>query len=399
MEVSKQIEATSINMLVVSLMQEELGLPINIPQIFGGEALIKDEVAKTNLEDALGQLNILDLFTEQETILEIVKYASWHARDPEKLAPYLYLLKQFYNNAYLLNVLVTPYADVNVTMARDELNFITMAFSGIYKRTRKQLELGQIDPQEQIEELRKYADYTGGFYHWQIFTERSLRGGVESLGMAPMIVAGIYIKGEVKADETQCIGACGKTHPKEEFPVGAKCTCGGELIEAPPYVVFNEVAFVLPNNVHEIIPENVAPSTLFKYITDMILPRGVLLAINRIAPEHFNDLVSLPTVAYFTTKKTQDFAKVQLNYHISEDNKVTIFACIADSRFNDSSLISSMSLPVIMRTIEEGLKEGEPLRLTLKRSELKEWQLTSFIKLDDIANYQSFDALLGDDYY
>ena len=394
MEVSKQIDATTVNLLLVSLLQEELGLPINIPQIFGGDAIIKDELARTNLEDALGQLNVIDLFVEQETVLEIAKYDTWNTVDKEKLTPHIYLLKQSYDHAYLLNVLVTPYADINVTMARDELKFIATAFNGIFRRTRKQIELGQINSQEQISELKKYASKTGSFYHWQLFSEKSLRGGIESLGRAPMIVGAMYLKGEIKNNETQCIGTCGKTYETESYPPGSTCECGGKIISAPPYVTFNELAFVLPANIQEIIPEHIVPNDLVRYITDILVPRGVSLTLNRISSEYFGDIVSIPTTAYFTDKQTNDFVKVQLNYHITEDRKITLFACIADSRYNNPELVSSMSLPVIMRTIKEGIKEGEPLMHTLKRSELKDWILTSFIKLNEVANYLSFKEIL-----
>ena len=110
--------------------------------------------------------------------------------------------------------------------------------------------------------------------------------------------------------------------------------------------------------------------------------------------------IIIPSDAIFNYKDTNDIIQVNFIYEIKDKKEIYIFACITDTRYTDSCFISSVSLPVIMRDIQNGLKGEFNWEQVISKSELRDWKVTKFIKgkeLEKISSFKEIDELYQGD--
>ena len=404
--VSEQIEKTSINVYTFSMLDAESGLPMNFPLILGGESVIQDENVKLKVEEAFGQLNLQSLFGFEEHIFRSVVYSTFKLHElGDSITPNVYIQKAFTNNVYLFNYLSTPYSDLNIESTFEEIDFMSRALSGVFRRASKEHELGRIDSDTRFNICKENVDHLGGFMHYKIFTERGFREGTGSVKKQSSMVLGLFLEMGTIADELQCLGTCGLTFSESDPQLSGfagtetKCpNCNeGVLVKAPPALKIETVQFVIPPNANEILKEfsesDLNPSKYLGYYTGVFMPRNISLIVNKLAPSHFQHLVSVPRQAFYSDKLNfEDYVKLDCNFRVV-DQKVHVFVAISDSRFAlpkfQESLISSLSAVTLNRDIVEGFKKGYDLKRIIRSSVLSEWSLSERIKIDDIANFET----------
>ncbi len=402
--VNEQIEKTSINIYTFSLLDEESGIPMNFPLILGGENLITDENAKLKVEEAFGQLNLQSLFGFERHIFRSVVYSTFHLHNiKDTLTPNVYIQKAFTNNVYLFNYLSTPYSDLNIESTFEEIDFMSKALSGVFRRASAQENLGEIDNDQKFEICKENVDHLGGFMHYKIFTEREFRERSSSVKKTSLMILGLFFELEAVASEYQCLGNCGLTFSENDVafegkdPLDVGCPNGDEegLVLAPPALKLKTVQYVLPPNTKSVFTEfsedDLDTSLYLGYFTGIFMPRNISLTVNRLAPSHFQDLVSIPRQAFYSNKiNFEDYVKIDCNYRI-ENNKIIVFASISDSRYSQSkheeNLVSSLSSVTLNRDIVEGFKKGYSLEKIIRGSILNDWKMSEKIKVDEIGKY------------
>ncbi len=395
---SEQMERTSVNISTFSALHESSGMPFNFPVILGGDDIIRDDVAKLKVEEAFGQLNIQSLFGFEDQVLQSVIYNTFHVDGGEgKLTPHIYLLKSFTNNVYLLNFLATPYADLNIDAYFSEVDFMSRALSGVFRRTLKQEELKLIDEEKVYDICKDTVDTLVGYMHYQIFTERGMRNLVSQSRTQISMIMGMFVEFDIDSDESQCLGSCGKTFTVDDIQSISNdvCpNCEGELVKAPPILKFSKIQYLYPPNSEEIFnsidPACVNPITYLAYLTGVMMPRNLATTVNRLSPTHFSTLATVPSKVTFSRS---DNSKIQLNtnYRLA-DGKLILFATISDSRYTDRKyediFIPSLSAITLNRDMVEGFKKGLSLRQIIRSSIISDWVLTQKYDITDIENVE-----------
>ncbi len=395
---SEQMERTSVNISTFSALHESSGLPFNFPVILGGDDIIKDEVAKLKVEEAFGQLNIQSLFGFEDQVLQSVIYSTFHVNAGEgKLTPHIYLLKSFTNNVYLLNFLATPYADLNIDAYFSEVDFMSRALSGVFRRALKQEELKLIDEEKVYDICKDTVDTLVGYMHYQIFTERGMRNLVSQSRTQISMIMGMFVEFDIDSGELQCLGSCGKTFTVDDIQSISNdvCpNCEGELVTAPPILKFSKIQYLYPPDSEEIFnsidPRCTNPITYLAYLTGVMMPRNLATTVNRLSPTHFSTLATVPSKVTFSRS---DNSKIQLNtnYRLS-DGKLILFTTISDSRFTDRKyediFIPSLSAITLNRDMVEGFKKGLSLRQIIRSSIISDWVLTQKYDITDIENVE-----------
>ncbi len=402
--VSEQLERTSINMITFSALDPNSGIPLNIPNILGGEDIITDEVSKLKVEEALGQLNIQSLFDSSSISLESCMYETFHIKndDDKKITPNIYLLKSHTNSVYLINFLATPYADLNLDAYFEEVEFMSRSFSGVFRRTSAQIENGDIDEDMQEKICRDTVDNLSGYMHYTIFQERGLRQPLtQTEKKVPFMAIGLLLYLKFDHNEYQCLGDCGKTYSMDEIAEHICPECKGKLVLAPPILKIDRVRYIFPENAHKIFAEdgeeNLYPGKFLAYYTNIALPRNLILSANRLSPYHFNTLVTIPSKAsYSNPKKTNDDVSIITNWRILENDQVFVFCSIGFTKYNNRSdlpFIPQLTFNTINTKIVDGFKKGKTIDDILKSTIISDWILTKPINFEDIGNFNSLDDL------
>ena len=408
--ISEQIERTSVNITTFSALNPESGIPTNIPNILGGEDIISDEVAKLNVEEAFGQLNIQSLFGVSTETLESCLYDTFHVRDSSgKLTPHIYLLKSHTNSVYLLNLLTTPYADLNLDRYFNEVEFMSRSFSGVFRRTNAQIEKNMIDEEKQDAILRETVGNLTGYIHYQIFQERGLRDLVAGASRkVTMMVLGLFLELSIIDNEYQCYGECGKTFTHDDSMFEDKdenqtiCPeCRGKLAVAPPILKPESIQYVFPPNAGKIIgeddPSEALPTKFLGYFTSVAMPRNIALTVNRLSPEHFGSLATIPLKASFmSNSQREEFISLNTNWRPMENGNIFMFITIGNTKFynqNHLPFIPQLTAITINRQVVEGINKGKTIEQILLSSIINDWNLSEKLKIDELDAFDNIDNL------
>jgi hypothetical protein len=403
---SEQMERTSVNICTFSAMNPETAMPYNFPAILGGEDIISDPIAKLKVEEAFGQLNIQSLFGFESMVLQSTVYDTFRVDNlSDKLTPNIYLLKSFKNDVYLLNYLATPYSDLNIDSYFEEVDFMSNALSGVFRRTNIQVEKKIIDEEKQYEICKETVDGLVGFMHYQIFTERGMRALVNTVKHRISMILGMFFELQVDHNEWQCLGKCGKTFEKDDYqfqgknPKNSNCPeCNEALGKSPPIVKFNNCQFVYPENAVNIFqeknPEDLEPTKYLGYLTGINMPRNLSLTVNRLSTTHFGTLVAIPKRADFKLKEDSNHSvQINTNYRIKDD-KIFLFMTVSDTRYSgkeyEETFLPSLTAVTFNRDIVEGFKKGLSLTQIIKKSILSDWKLTETVEVSKLDEYRSF---------
>ncbi len=339
-----------------------------------------------------------DMLLHQKILLDFIKFQLVNVNNANESISNLYFIENNFNNSHTINVLLTLYDELNLTKLKDELSFITKSFNGVVKRTKAQREQGLIGEQQQVNDIQKISSLLAKFYHWLIFNERDFADLVENNLLKTMIITSVIVRGKIKRDKTQCVGKCGKTYLINEKPVGSKCDCGGEIIQAPPIVEFQDISYVFPEGISEIKTEKEnSPSNIFNLVSNVLIPNELLLILNRVFLGKFSQLLCIPNFSQFVIPETNDLINVYAGYNIIGEDNIFITYFVTDSRFNDSRLISSEKLPSIIKQVISDLKQGYSWKSTINNSLLKNWYITSFVPIEKLSEYDHLEHLINKD--
>jgi len=407
LSMSEQMERTSVNISTFSALHESSGMPFNFPVILGGEDIIKDEVVKLKVEEAFGQLNIQSLFGFEDQVLQSVIYNTFRTDNADdKLTPYIYLLKSYTKNVYLLNYLATPYADLNIDAYFVEVDFMSRALSGVFRRTTTQEEMG-LHTEEKVHELCKdTVDTLVGYMHYQIFTERGMRNLVSQVRTQIAMILGMFIEFKIDTSELQCVGKCGNTFAADDVTLDEKAksemicsNCGGEMVKAPPILKFSKVQYLYPPGSDDVIlsidPNGLNPITYLGYLSGVMMPRNLATTVNRLSPTHFGTLATVPSKVSFSKN---DGSKIQLNTNYRLDgDKLILFVSISDSKFAvrkyDDIFIPALSAITLNRDMVEGFKKGYTLKQIIRSSIISDWVLTDLVDVDDLGKFEKISEI------
>ncbi|MFW9853030.1 MAG: hypothetical protein ACFFDS_08810 [Candidatus Thorarchaeota archaeon] len=397
MDELEKMENLSTNLLITSIPFVETDQGLFTTVIMTGEEVTQDVSTIMQLEEAKESINILDEFPDKEIIFKSSKYEFIDASEDKSKTPSLYLIKQDYNEISLLNIIISPISELNLSKTSEVIDYIAQSISGVFRRTNTLRNNDSLSEEEQRIELRKNLRDLVEFYQWQILSEQSLQKSTEQVAQAPMITNSLLIKAEIIRDQVQCMGSCGKTFSKETTPSGVQCECGGEIVIAPPSLNLAKVSYVYPKGLKEIINNDdaITPNSLLMYVKESIMSPKLLTSLNQLSSLKFHDYISIPSILIYKSKLTNDLINVHLDYFQNSDDEIFIFACTTDTRFSDQRLVSAISLPIIMRTFRSTFQGEDNWKEVIQRSELKDWMITPFVKIKTLNQFPSLSDILA----
>ncbi len=398
----ENLSSDLLNLYIGEFPDNETNLPLHIFECFKNTSGDIDKTSKQQLKAALANFSLDDVFDEAKYMLNGSKYTVLDAFDINKKQNYSILTKHKIDTFSFLNYLSSNFYDIDLNSIHEEIELISEALLGVYKRTQYYRELGEINLEKQLEDINIDLHKLGKYLHWQICDELSLRGRADFSGLTPMITGAVLIKAYVLTDVSQCNGKCGKIYTTLEENTSVICDCGGEILLAPPMLKVENISFVIPNEIENIITdlEESSPKSLINLINKTFPNRKLLLLLNQLGEYKMRENIIIPSDAIFTYKDTNDIIQINFIYEIKGKKEIYIFACITDTRYTDNCFISSVSLPVIMRDIKNGLKGEFNWEQVISKSELRGWKVTKFIKgkeLEKISNFKEIDEIYQGD--
>jgi len=393
--IGDQIIKSSITIATISNLDPHSSLTINTPILIGGESLIKDADARLRIEQRFGQINILDLFMGKQYVLKSASYFSEPIEELSGLVPNIYLVKVKYEDTYLLSLLITPYSDINLTEFTDELNFIGRSYHGTFRRTAKQLELGQIDDMKRRAECTITAETLISLLHYRIFNLRRLRGGVDSPHKQSYFSLVMFMKGRILNEGFLCI-KCNTMYPSHDISDDKKCPkCGEPLVKAPPNLNIESIAFGFPDAFIDFASKvNLHPLDYLTIYTVSMIPPAVKIAVHNINPHVFSSVLTLPRRAIFDIVGSNDLIDLYSLWSINND-EINMIIAFSDSRLEGYDLPTYMNERVFIRDLSEGIAKGVSYEETFRKSVTKEWNLSRYFSLKELDENASLNTWTG----
>ncbi|MHA1953698.1 MAG: hypothetical protein ACW96U_07120 [Candidatus Heimdallarchaeaceae archaeon] len=392
MENENQLKDNTLSLFLISYPQKELDINTQIIVIIGGKKLIPDDTIKAKREMDLEKLNINNLFSETNVLFKASRYAFVNVdKIDEEIDNKIYVLRNSARDFTFLNIIIGPFVDLNLEEANEEIQSLTQSLTGVFRRTEFQKDSEIIADINQKIEIKRNLEKLSKFYNWQIFEEGSLRGKSEVSEITPMITSAFLVRAQIIKDQMKCIGECQRIYSKDSTPEGVKCECGGDLELVPPDLNLEEISFVYPEDLIEIVGENniESPSRLFKYLQKSEIPTELISPISKFSALNLTNLITVPSKVKFQVKATSDIIDLTLGYKKQETDEILIFGLITDTRYSDSRLISAESLNKIMNAIFANLTNQTAWEETIKKTDLEKWKVTPFVKINHIEKYPS----------
>lgn len=384
------------NILGCEYLDEELGHPIHFFQV------LENEEAKTsvNLRRQLNQLfknvNISNIFDEKDIILEALKLSSIPLDDLENSGTGITLFKSK-DTMFFFNMFLSNFNDINLSKASPEIKQILKALQGVFRRVDYQIKEGFRSQDSPLDVLEQNLEMLGKFYHWQICQEVSLRGGIEQSTITPVITSALLMKASIIDNLEVCNGNCGKIYSEGLEVDVISCECGGEIVLAPPVTRVENVSFIYPENLSDIAvsKEEVSPQRILELIQNSFIPMRFVLLLNQISELQFDKKISIPLTAHYRIKDTNDEVRIFFEYAFKSKHELVIFACITDTRYKSSDLVSAVSLPMILREVKNNISEDFTPEEVIRRTELRDWKVTPFTKTRELENLDSLERIFS----
>ncbi|MCK5408648.1 MAG: hypothetical protein KAJ30_00155, partial [Candidatus Heimdallarchaeota archaeon] len=341
-----------------------------------------------HLKDLFDVTSLFNETSEEEIILDSVQYAEWEFKKPETDLSHIYLSKNFLNDVYTINFLRTNISEISLLKISNEIAFIGQALNGIYRRA-----TAEIDEKSEVlidirDELDNGLHKLSKFYNWQISEERSLLRVGEKTGLSPMLTTLFMVKASIIQDEYLCMGTCNQViNSREDERIS--CECGGDYRLLSPYINLDQVSFVYPNSIQDIsTSKSLDPKKIFQILEGIMIPKKLVILLNRLANALFGNKVILPITANFHSKATNDSIKLIVDYFWKTEDEIYLFAYVTDTRYSHIDLISAVSLPMIMREIKESVKNHLSFEDAIQKSKLKDWKQTALLKVKHLSEYK-----------
>ncbi|MHA1591918.1 MAG: hypothetical protein ACTSUP_05560 [Candidatus Heimdallarchaeaceae archaeon] len=391
MDTTKNSDESHINLIISNILRGENDLPLQVAKFFGPEEIENDFVkfaSEEHLKDLFDVISLFNETSEEEIILDSVQYAEWEFKKPETDLSHIYLSKNFLNDVYTINFLRTNLSEISLLKISNEIAFIGQALNGIYRRA-----TAEIDEKSEVlidirDELDNGLHKLSKFYNWQISEERSLLRVGEKTGLSPMLTTLFMVKASIIQDEYLCMGTCNQViNSREDERIS--CECGGDYRLLSPYINLDQVSFVYPNSIQDIsTSKSLDPKNIFQILEGIMIPKKLVILLNRLANALFGNKVILPITANFHSKATNDSIKLIVDYFWKTEDEIYLFAYVTDTRYSHIDLISAVSLPMIMREIKESVKNHLSFEDAIQKSKLKDWKQTALLKVKHLSEYK-----------
>ncbi|MBD3406629.1 MAG: hypothetical protein GF411_10985 [Candidatus Lokiarchaeota archaeon] len=397
--IAERIEKNSMTIAVISAMSETGGM-INSANILGGEGIIEDERSRTLAEVGFGQLNIIDLFQMRQYVLHTIKYGSELVNPVSgELGSYIYQVKSHAGNVYYLGLLITPYADVNLTDYTNYIDLTCKYYSGSYRRAQAMRSSELIDVSADYEDVDQVAQHMLALQHHLIFERRELRGGVESIRKPTSINAVLLTELEIVEAYYQCsMDGCKKELALNQM-VESKCPhCGSEVDFVPPQTTIKKAAFVVPKgmllNIH---PDYQRPIDVVSIVQLGLLPDTVLVSVSQVNQEIFSNIIYIPQRAVYEYRNGDEVFDTQSIWR-RDGNKIYMATSMADSLGILSEAIPHMEGRTLLRDLTEGMEKNQSFEDILPRTIVKDWLRSDWISFGDLSDnpeYQAFQSIFN----
>jgi hypothetical protein len=384
------------NILGCEYLEEELGYPIHFFQVLEtSEGKISVNM-KRQLNQIFEKVNVADIFEDKDIILEGLKLSSIPIDDLNNQGAAITLIKSKDTN-FFLNLFFSKFKDINLSKTIPEIETILNSLQGVHRRVDHQIKIGHRSQSSPLPVLEENLEILGKFYHWQVCQEVSLRGGIEQSNITPVISSALFIKASILDDLEICNGNCGKIYSESMEREVIKCDCGGEIVLAPPVTRVENVSFVYPENLTDIAlsKEEVSPKRILDFAKNSFLPVRITLLLNQISELGIGKKVSFPSFAQYKIKDTNDEVRIYFEYSFKSKDEIIIFACITDTRYRSSDLISAVSLPIILRDMKTSISTDFIPEEVISRTELRGWKITPFIKVKELENLDSLERIFS----
>ena len=390
MENEKQLQDNTLNLFLINYPQKDLDLNTRIINIIGGKKLVPDDTIKAKREMDLEKLDIITMFSEINVLFKGSRYSFVDVdKIEEEISNKIYILRNSVKEFTLLNVIVGPILDLNLEKSTEQIQSLTHSLTGVFRRTEFQKESEIIADVNQKIELKRNLEKLSSFYNWQIVAEGSILGEGQEQEITPMITSAFLVRAQIIKDRMKCMGDCQKIYSKDSTPEEVKCECGGDLVLITPELNFEEISFVYPEDLVEIIGENniESPSRIFKYLQKSEIPKELLTSISQFSALKLQNFITVPSKVKYQVKATNDIIDLTLGYKKQDSDEMLVFGFITDTRYNDNRLISSESLNNTMNTIYANLTNQNEWDEVIGKTDLEKWKVTPFVKANYLEKY------------
>ncbi|MHA1201034.1 MAG: hypothetical protein ACTSQ4_00760 [Candidatus Heimdallarchaeaceae archaeon] len=391
MDTTNNADRSHLNLIISNILRGEHNLPLQVAKFFGSKDIENDFerlASEEHLEDLFEIITLFQETSEEDIVLDSVHYAEWEFKKPETNLSHIYFSKNSLNDAYTINLLRTNLSEISLSKISNEIAFICQALNGIYRRATAEIAENSDFPIKIKDELDNGLHKLGKFYNWQISEERSLLREGEKTGLSPMLTSLFMVKASIIQDEYLCMGTCNQILNSREDE-RTSCECGGDYRLLSPYINLDQVSFVYPNSIQDISSsKSLDPKKVFQILEGIMIPKKLIILLNRLANALFGNKVILPIMANFHSKATNDTMRVIVDYFWKTEDEIYLFAYVTDTRYSHIDLISAVSLPMIMREIKESVKKHFPFEEAIRKSKLKDWNQTPLLKVKHLSEYK-----------
>ncbi|MFX0087728.1 MAG: hypothetical protein ACFFAU_18905 [Candidatus Hodarchaeota archaeon] len=287
-----------------------------------------------------------------------------------------------------MSLFLTPWADVNLSEFQDKINEFASYFSGIFRRATAEISTKGKTKQDRTKECEIGGMMLMGYLKHLIFDQRQMLGGVEKVTTPTSLLAVLFQRGSIGQIYT-CMGGCGNSFSAKKFLNLEICPKCNDKVSEDPIHIFEprEVSIAYPHGFKVIdAQENLTfkvlkPIELLHLFQLSYLPNKIRITLNRISPNIFARIVPLPHRALFEYRNNDDILTL---YSLSriQNGEILVISGITDSHIQVEGQLSQMALRIFIRDLNEGIKKGYSREEIFRKSILKEWELSTWIKLE-----------------
>jgi hypothetical protein len=360
----------------------------NVPILMGGEGLIGDHQARLKVEEAFGQLNLPDLYKTFDFTMYRSSYEPYKLREDLVIAPYIYSVKAKHEDTYLMSLFLTPWANVNLSQFQDKINDFASYFSGIFRRSTTEISTKGKTMQDRTKECEVGGMMLMGYLSHLVFDQRQMLDGAEKVTKPTNLLAVLFQRGTI-GKIYACMGKCGNSFSARKFLNLEICpNCNDKVSEAPIHIFEpRDVSIAYPHGFKDIDTQDnlpfkaPKPIELLYLFQSSYLPNEIRVTLNRISPNVFAQIVPLPHRALFEYRNSDDILTLYSLSKIQND-EILVISGITDSHVQVDGQLSQMALRIFIRDLNEGVKKGYSRKEIFKKSILREWELSTWIKLE-----------------